>query len=182
MLLCLAIVVLASCSTVQAGRQSSGPALPKGWTAYHDPQQPIVAPTPPGWLVGAYTDGPMTDETCAYDVDTLPNGLVQHIGTDDTLAPELIYVRLNLKRQPWSLSNDPHFVPLGKTIMVSGVPATLYNNNDGQGDLQRLITLTLGGHQWIIGVQANAQIAGAPHDVQRDLDLYMQFLASFRYN
>jgi hypothetical protein len=143
---------------------------------------PILAPTPPRWLVGSYTEGPMPTETCAHVVDTLPKDFVHHIGTDDQLAPELMYVHVNLTCQPWLPSSDPYFVPMGKTIMVSGVPATVYDNNDGLGDLQRLVTLTLGGHQCIIGIQANAKIAGAPHNVQHDLDLYMQFLASFRYN
>lgn len=162
---------------------SSTSSLPAGWTSYHDTRFSFQLPVPPGWHAGAFSDGPLDDETCAWVVDVLPPNVpgppekatVEHV-------PELMSVTVNVSCHEWQPSDDTHFVPEAHPITISGATATLYDNDTAGYGVERVAVTKFGGHQYRIYMQSHTSPADmSDATTQRDLALYKQMLQGFTY-
>jgi hypothetical protein len=172
------LLVLAGCS------QSSVSSLPAGWTWYHDTRFPFQLPIPPGWHAGAFSDGPLNDETCGWVVGILPGYLP---GPPDKgaleYAPEEISVIVNISCPEWQPSDDPHFVPEAHSITISGATATLYDNDIPGYGVERVAVMRFGGHQYRVFMGADpSRRPVSDATVQRDLAFYKHVLRSFTYH
>lgn len=172
------LLVLAGCG------QSTASALPAGWTWYHDTRFPFQLPIPPGWHAGAFSDGPLNNETCGWVVGILPS---TEPGPPDkgtlAYAPEIITLMVNISCREWQPSDDPHFVPEAHSITISGATAILYDNDIPGSGVQRSAVTRFGGHQYQIGMHvlgSEGHLSDAT--VQRDLAFYLQVLRGFTYH
>lgn len=173
------LLILAACAPSSASASS----LPKGWTSYHDTHFPFQLPVPPGWHAGAFSDGPLNDETCAWVVGILtPN----QPGPPDKgaleYANEVISVTVNIGCREWQPSDDTHFVPEAHPITISGATATLYDGDVPGYSIQRVAVTRFGGHQYRFFLQADTSgVNMSDATAQHDLALYMQVLRGFTY-
>lgn len=172
-----ALLLLPAC-----GQATSDPRLANGWSWYHDARFTFRVPVPPGWRTGSFTDGPLTNEECAYVVDFFPPGSKgQPSKGAQENEPELISITVNVSCAEWQPSDDPYFKPDPHPVIVSGVQATLYNGDVPDSALQRTVVARFGGHQYLFSFHYNYGAATPAAKGQHELSLYEQMLAGFAY-
>lgn len=179
MLLAIALPVLAAC-----GSSSDAGKLPSGWSWYTDSRFPFRVPVPPQWQAGSFvwTSGGIND--CEYHVDLIPPG--NQGGADigaESNDPVIMVIVVKVQCPPWrGTLDDRHYIAEPNPVTISGVQATMYDNDDAYG-IQRTATTQFGGHQYLFHLQYNFGNQGSPSKAQQDqeLALYMQMLQGFQY-
>jgi hypothetical protein len=182
------ILLVTACAPAQAAGHSV-PPLKAGWTWYHDSRFPFQAPIPPGWRAGGFvvsysrnTGDPSQMVECAHGVDVLPPSSTSTLSTiDEEREPILITIRIPVTCGDTVLPRDDHwFTPELHPITISGAQAIIYDN-DGAGEIQRMVLTRLGGHQFVFGFQHSDTLASPDNEAQIDLGLFLGMLGGFLY-
>jgi hypothetical protein len=123
--------------------QMGTPALPQGWSWYHDARYPFQIAFPPGWRSGSFEYTPLYNSNgqpvpWAHVVDFFPPGspgLSSSMGKmRGDLVGRVIYVEVDENSQAVFHPSGANWRPDTPQVCLSGTPATVFTGyGDGGG-------------------------------------------------
>jgi hypothetical protein len=164
------------------------PALPSGWTWYHDTRFPFQVPVPPGWRAGGYTVSYSGKDECQHNVDVLPP-VAQYdpgaSGPGPEKGPEYVNIIIPVTCPDWTLpADDPQYMLMTQSFTISGTPATLWkseSNDPPSGWDDRAAIAHFGGHEYAFIFDSQYTSDTPASGASAQLALYMQILQGFKY-
>jgi hypothetical protein len=153
------------------------------WATYTDSAFHFKAVIPPGWRLGTYLDTRSdVGGDCEYVVVYFPPGDThQAYPLVEMEMHEYMEIGATLKCHPWSPADNHHVTPAGP-VTISGVPATLYSN-DNNDEVSRITFAQFGGHQFtfILLGSSRSEVTGQYTPIPADIPLYLGMLSGFQY-
>lgn len=185
--LALALLALAGCQ-LTLGPLSFGPtptpappALPSGWTWYHDNVYSFDLPVPPGWQAHAYWNDMYVGDHCQRKVDLVPPASQSvYIIAPDRQGPELVSLAIAVTCPDFDPAQDSHWLRPAGTMTIDGARATLYTASDDIGD-QRMAITRFGGHQYTFSYYDEYGPTTPQSQDAAEVALYQLILKDFRY-
>ena len=198
-------LVLVSCTQAKSSGMTSSPSKPTpsatspvktidvpassaGWAIYHDPFLPFAFPVPTGWRVTTYHDVYSSSNT--YTVGIVPpnNDFGQNasLPTDShgvIVSPRGMYVHVTLDGPPLdpTLGGSSGVIRIPGYVLVGGAHAIVYDNTNGNRQLERSAVVMLGGYQYVIECHRILPWNAPAQRAQEDLPLFYAVLTGFHY-
>lgn len=133
---------------------------------------------PPNWQVASLNDGPLDNEPCIYGVDFFPPGAQVDLTKAGQIHEAwLVKIDVDLTCPLWQSSDDHWLTPEAQPILVSGVTATGYDDEDKHFVVERVIVAMFGGYQFRFMVHSYQ----SPDETKQVYALFDQMLHGFQY-
>lgn len=160
----------------------TAPALPHGWSWYHDSVYPFDAPVPAGWQAHGYWFWYTRDQPqCARIVDLVPPASQQkYIEANPDGIWNAVRISIPGTCPPWDVAQIHGFTN-GATISIAGTSAQRYTKSDEAG-VQQYVVTEIGGRQYLFYFDYSYTSTTPPAQASSQAALFDTILKDFAYH